>query len=162
MDAFYEVQLSTNFKGKEFRCQGEMEGSPCCCHGRTGIHLDLVDALQVIRDTIWGGPMLVRSGFRCDAYNEHIGGHPRSYHRVGMAADIQGRPGDNWMEDTGGEISEILEAMYGSVGGAILYPNNNFVHIDLGSYKDRSRIRVKTGRGKDAPILDFGDWKKTL
>ena len=36
----------------------------------------------------WGRPIVVSSGYRCEALNEAVGGVKNSYHRLGMAADI--------------------------------------------------------------------------
>ena len=38
------------------------------------------------------GPILINSGFRCEAVNRKVGGVPNSQHRLGQAADI--RPKD--------------------------------------------------------------------
>ena len=38
------------------------------------------------------GPILINSGYRCDAVNRKVGGVPNSQHRLGQAADI--RPKD--------------------------------------------------------------------
>ena len=48
----------------------------------------LVDCvLDRIREH-WGHPIVVSSGYRCEALNEAVGGVKNSYHRLGMAADI--------------------------------------------------------------------------
>lgn len=37
-------------------------------------------------------PIIITSGYRCDALNKAVGGVPTSEHRLGMAADIVGTP----------------------------------------------------------------------
>jgi uncharacterized protein YcbK (DUF882 family) len=62
----------------------------------------LVDCvLDRIREH-WGGPIIVSSGYRCEALNEAVGGVKNSYHRLGMAADIYPQNRD-------------LEALYGLI-----------------------------------------------
>lgn len=49
----------------------------------------LVDCvLDPLREA-WDSPIIVTSGYRCDALNEAVHGAPYSYHRLGMAADIR-------------------------------------------------------------------------
>lgn len=40
----------------------------------------------------YGKPIIISSGYRCDALNKAVGGVPTSEHRLGMAADIVGTP----------------------------------------------------------------------
>lgn len=48
----------------------------------------LIDrVLQPLRD-ILARPVIVTSGFRCEALNHGIGGSPTSQHRLGQAADL--------------------------------------------------------------------------
>lgn len=45
---------------------------------------------------MWGGPITVNSGYRCDKLNAAVGGVPTSQHRLGEAADITaGSPQEN-------------------------------------------------------------------
>ena len=37
-------------------------------------------------------PIIISSGYRCEALNKAVGGVPTSEHRLGMAADIVGTP----------------------------------------------------------------------
>ena len=47
--------------------------------------------LEPAREAI-GCPVIINSGFRCEAVNRKVGGVPNSQHRLGQAADI--RPKD--------------------------------------------------------------------
>lgn len=69
--------LSRNFSRSEFACPhcGEVEIDPL-----------LVATLQRIRDR--AGPVVVTSGYRCQAHNEAVGGVRNSQHIYGRAADI--------------------------------------------------------------------------
>ena len=68
----------SHFQRSEFRC-------PCC--GRGAVSLALVLALEDVR-TLYGGPVVIASGWRCEPHNREVGGHPRSRHLVGCAADL--------------------------------------------------------------------------
>lgn len=69
-----------NFAFKEFRC-------PCGCVDGGDAKVDLLEALQVVRDLL-GLPMVVTSGVRCASHNSHIGAGKGSSHILGLAADI--------------------------------------------------------------------------
>ena len=67
--------------------------------------------LDPLRDAFdW--PIVVNSGYRCEALNRAVGGSPRSQHQVGQAADIKLAPG--WkLEDAPaairkGRVRELL------------------------------------------------------
>lgn len=48
----------------------------------------LVDnVLDPLREA-WGRPIIVNSGYRCDALNKAVGGVATSQHRLGQAADL--------------------------------------------------------------------------
>lgn len=69
-----------NFAPSEFVC-------PHCGQGVDVIKQELLDALQRLRE-LWGKPMQVTSGYRCEAHNKAIGGALKSAHVEGKAADI--------------------------------------------------------------------------
>jgi len=62
---------TTDFTEEEFRCK-------CGC-GLLRMHPGFAEDLQALRSA-FGRPMKVLSGCRCKAYNETVGGHPRSLH----------------------------------------------------------------------------------
>lgn len=87
-------QLSKNFDRSEFACQGKN-----CCGHSAPISLDLVDALQELRDRVneynrltrgfdADIPLVVTSGYRCNVHNRTIHGASCSLHTVGLAADV--------------------------------------------------------------------------
>ena len=73
--------LSEHFSRREFRC-----GDGC---GYARAEQGLLDALERLR-AIVKRPLPIVSGSRCVAWNAHVGGHPRSQHLHGRAADIPG------------------------------------------------------------------------
>ena len=86
--------------------------------------VDLV--LDRIRER-WGSPIIVTSGYRCDALNAAVGGVKSSYHRLGMAADI--RPQDGRLR----LLYEIIEGMFmdGLIGLTECYIDRKrgFIHV---------------------------------
>ena len=81
-------------RGVSHFARGEMR-CPCC--GRGAVALALVLALEDVR-TLFGGPVVIASGWRCAAHNARVGGHPQSRHLVGCAVDVAPRPSeaDRW------------------------------------------------------------------
>ena len=49
------------------------------------------NVLDPLREA-YGKPIIITSGYRCDALNKAVGGVPTSELRLGMAADIVGTP----------------------------------------------------------------------
>ena len=76
-----------NFKLSEFNCK--------CC-GKNEMQQIMLDRLQALRD-IWGNPMIVSSGYRCEAHNKKIGGAKNSAHKLGMAVDISDPDGELYL-----------------------------------------------------------------
>lgn len=107
--------LSSHFRRSEARC-------PCC--GRSIIKRRLVDALEKLRNKCGNVPIKVNSWYRCEEWNERVGGVPGSKHLLGEAADIvvQG------LEPV--EVAELAEQVcefrHGGIG---VY--QNFVHVDV-------------------------------
>ncbi len=125
------VVLSANFALAEFHC----------CHGhcargfvpsaalpalRTLVH----EVLQPLRDRF--GHCTVNSGFRTELHNRHVGGEPNSFHRYELhpsspASDLTFVSGnvDQWAA----EARRLLGTNRGGIGR---YPQQNFIHVDLG------------------------------
>lgn len=74
------IRISRHFLLSEFEC-------PCC--RRVMVDFRLVNLLEALRRRIGDQPVIINSGYRCEAYNRKIGGDPNSYHLLGMAADIR-------------------------------------------------------------------------
>jgi uncharacterized protein YcbK (DUF882 family) len=113
---FVNRPVADNFHGFEFRCQ--------CC-GRIVVSLDLVRALQALRSGL-ASPCHVLSGYRCPIRNMHVGGAPRSWHTLGLAADI--RVDGVTAQRVHEHALSLLQC--GLLGFVSLYADDNYVHVD--------------------------------
>jgi hypothetical protein len=113
------VQLSTNFKVREFACK---DGSD-----EILIDTELVKVLQAIRDKL-GKPVNITSAYRHLKYNLSIGSTSTSQHVYGKAADIV----CSGVEPI--EIARIADEM--CIGGVGRY--GSFVHVDTRSGRYRA------------------------
>jgi len=77
-----DLKVSTDFALYEYECP--------CCHAVT-LHPKLAACCQRLRDRI-GQPITVLSAYRCTAHNVEVGGLPDSFHREGMAVDLDCGP----------------------------------------------------------------------
>ncbi len=73
--------LSKDFNLREFHCRCQY---PEC--QTTYVSEELIEALQMLRDAV--GALNIHDGFRCERHNKDIGGEEKSFHKMGMAADI--------------------------------------------------------------------------
>ena len=114
------VQLSKNFKVKEFACK---DGSDPIF-----INSELVDVLQKIRDN-FGKPVTITSAYRTVERNNAVKGAKYSQHLYGNAADIkvQGIAPKT--------VSEYANKLMPNKGGIGVY--STFTHIDVRSTKSR-------------------------
>lgn len=107
-----EMQISKNFKAKEFRCK---DGSD-----RILIDTDfVVNKLQKIRDHFCA-PITINSAYRTEIYNKKVGGAKSSYHMKGQAFDIVVKG------HTPLEVARFAESI--DIPGIIQY--NTFAHVD--------------------------------
>jgi hypothetical protein len=75
----YAGPVSKHFDSKEFACK--------CC-GRTKINIELIIALEKLRELV-GRPIIITSGYRCPKHNKEVGGVEHSQHTLGNAVDIK-------------------------------------------------------------------------
>ena len=109
------VQVSRNFKVKEFACKDESDV--------VFISPKLVVILQSIRD-YYNKPVTINSGYRTAAYNKKIDGATYSQHTYGMAADIvvKGEKPE--------DVAVIARKFLGdNKGGVGIY--STFIHVDV-------------------------------
>ena len=114
------VQLSANFKVKEFACK---DGSDVIF-----ISPELVEILQKVRNH-FGKAVNINSGYRTPTYNKKIGGATYSQHTYGTAVDIR---------ITGIKpkaVAQYVETLMPNSGGIGIY--KNFTHIDVREVKSR-------------------------
>ena len=111
--------LSKNFSRSEFACKG----TNCCGHSAP-VQPELISALQALRDQL-NLPLNITSGFRCNRHNESVGGAARSFHTLGMAADVA-CPDGLTAEDLAQAAETIPAFQQGGIG---IYPS--WVHLDV-------------------------------
>lgn len=125
------MQISSNFKVKEFRCK---DGSDRILIDETFVK----DKLQAIRDH-FGMPVTINSAYRTKSYNEKVKGAKSSYHLKGKAFDIVVK-GHSPLE-----VAQFAQSL--NINGIIQY--NTFVHIDSRDKRywardDNGKITVKS------------------
>lgn len=117
------TQVSKHFKRGEFACK-------CGC-GMAPVDIALVAVVQAVRDH-FGASVTVTSGSRCEAHNEAVGGSKGSYHKKGMACDIQVKG------VTPADVYAWLCEQYPCKYGFMLY--KTFVHIDVRTFEFRKIV----------------------
>ena len=95
--------------------------------GKLVLLIDTV--LDPIRD-IWGKPLMVNSGYRCDELNKAVGGKLNSQHLKGEAADLTtGSKSENM------KLFEMIKNSGIAFGQLIDECNYSWIHISLGTKK---------------------------
>ena len=79
--------------------------------------------LQPLRD-IYGKPIRINSGYRCQELNKAVGGVPNSMHQNGEASDLS-------IDGKARELLELIEENHLPFDQAILYRKQNFLHVSL-------------------------------
>lgn len=100
----------------------------------------LVDnILDPLREA-WGKPIIVNSGYRCDALNKDVGGVAASQHRYGQAADLDvGSRADNMkLFNLIEELDLPFDQLCFEKGNTAVGPD--WVHV---SYSPRNRREIK-------------------
>lgn len=117
------MKLTEHFDSREFRCRCGDKGleGPYFCGGIEILPApELVDKLEQVRQH-FGRPVRINSGYRCPAYNEHIGGAKQSQHVRATAADIVVDGVDP------AEVADFAEIL--GFGGIGRY--KTFTHVDV-------------------------------
>ena len=113
MDIINDIKIAEYFSLYEFEC-------PCC--RRVMLSPDLLARLNHLRGVI-NRPIYINSGYRCKEENHRVGGAPRSYHLLGMAADIHVK--DFLL------VSLLTIAKELGFNGIGIYLKRNFLHLDI-------------------------------
>lgn len=118
--------ISKNFSYSEFE-----ESTTAQAHGilniidtvekRDAIKALVLEVLQPLRD-VWGAPLHINSGYRCQELNAYVGGQPSSQHLKGEACDI--KTGDEMQSYRLASVAKQLGVPFDQM---ILYPT--FVHF---------------------------------
>jgi uncharacterized protein YcbK (DUF882 family) len=132
------IHLTDHFQLHEFACKG----TDCACHGAVKFDWDVVRALEEFR-VATGHPLIITSAFRCDAHNVVVGGHPQSFHRVGMAVDVTSWLVRKDLAKWAKIAAEIIEGRLGHArGNVIWYEKKQFIHLD-GGHRIAELVRQK-------------------
>ena len=112
-------------RGVSHFARGEMR-CPCC--GRGAVALALVLALEDLR-SLYGRPVRITSGWRCQTHNREVGGHPQSRHLIGCAVDVAplDRDRDRW-EALRQAVVEVARR-YGSDWSTYSDPVRRVIHF---------------------------------
>jgi len=132
-----KLRISLHFYLNEFEC-------PCC--KRVMIDEALLSKLEALR-VLWGMPLVLTSGYRCEKYNKEVGGVPNSLHLQGRAVDVAVKE-----EDQGRFLT-----MAKLIGFKVIpYPKRNFVHLDIGGEGiGRLSGDIKPGVSDSPELLPF-------
>jgi uncharacterized protein YcbK (DUF882 family) len=74
-----KIKISENFNLSEFECP--------CCH-KVMLSEDLFAKVDKLRKLLKKS-IFITSGYRCNEYNKKVGGVEGSYHKLGLAVDIE-------------------------------------------------------------------------
>ena len=84
----------------------------------------------------WGQPIIVGSGYRCEALNKAVGGAAHSQHKLGQAADIHTK--SDSAEDNK-KLFELIKQLKLPFDQLINEYNYSWVHV---SYSNRNRRQI--------------------
>ena len=84
----------------------------------------------------WGHPIIVGSGYRCEALNKAVGGAAHSQHKLGQAADIHTK--SDLAEDNK-KLFELIKQLKLPFDQLINEYNYNWIHV---SYSPRNRRQI--------------------
>jgi len=101
------------------------------------LNLLINHVLDPIR-TLWGKPISVNSGFRCDKLNKAVSGVSTSQHRFGQAADLT----TNSLE-TNKELFEMIKKSNIPYDQLIDEYNYKWIHVSFSSRNRRQVLYIK-------------------
>lgn len=84
----------------------------------------------------WGQPIIVGSGYRCEALNKAVGGAAHSQHKLGQAADIHTKS-DSIKDNK--KLFELIKQLKLPFDQLINEYNYNWIHV---SYSPRNRRQI--------------------
>lgn len=113
---FEKRNLTLGLSHEEFRCKCNYDD---CTF--TLVNYRLLTAYKNLRKH-WGAPLIINSGFRCQAHNLNVGGVRDSWHKKGSAIDI--RPTSGRIED----LYFLADKFFDLV---IHYQKEGFIHCQM-------------------------------
>lgn len=84
----------------------------------------------------WGQPIIVGSGYRCEALNRAVGGAAHSQHKLGQAADIHTKSDS---KEDNKKLFELIKQLKLPFDQLINEYNYNWIHV---SYSPRNRRQI--------------------
>lgn len=84
----------------------------------------------------WGQPIIVGSGYRCEALNKAVGGATHSQHKLGQAADIHTKSDS---KEDNKKLFELIKQLKLPFDQLINEYNYNWIHV---SYSPRNRRQI--------------------
>lgn len=111
-----ELNVSKNFKVKEFRCKDGSDTILIC--------KETVQVLQAVRD-YFGRPITINSAYRTSYWNAQVGGAKNSQHMKGTAVDFKVSLIPSWA------VAGFLEDNYRHCGIGYY---STFIHLDFRGY----------------------------
>lgn len=84
----------------------------------------------------WGQPIIVGSGYRCEALNKAVGGAAHSQHKLGQAADIHTKSD---LKEDNKKLFELIKQLKLPFDQLINEYNYNWIHV---SYSPRNRRQI--------------------
>ena len=96
----------------------------------------LIDKILDPLRKAWGQPIIVGSGYRCEALNKAVGGAAHSQHKLGQAADIHTKSDSR--EDNK-KLFELIKQLKLPFDQLINEYNYNWIHV---SYSPRNRRQI--------------------
>lgn len=132
-----KIKVSFHFHLSEFEC-------PCC--GRVKIDEVLLQKLEALR-ILWGMPLRITSGYRCEKHNKEVDGSDNSLHMEGKAVDVAVD------EENQGKVLTLAKL----VGLRVIpYPKRGFVHLDIGGEKfGHLSSSIELGVSDSSKLLSF-------
>jgi zinc D-Ala-D-Ala carboxypeptidase len=126
--ALMPVKLSPHFSSDEIACRHCAE---------VQVDARLLASLEELRLLV-KRPIHITSGYRCPEYNSRIGGEKGSLHCLGRAADIV------CAGMSTADLFRQAEKVPGfALSGIGLYPDEGFIHVDVGRVKPARWARLK-------------------
>ena len=121
--------LSKHFSKVEFVCQCIYVD--CNCKDGEQISKDLIKNLENVRE-LFGNPITITSGLRCEAHNKAVGGSPDSAHTKGLAVDI--------LCKNSRYRSHLLPLLWNRFKRIGIH--KDFIHVDVDKSKDTDVVWV--------------------